>query len=493
MKRVVKSIVLLALGVIVVVGCVVAVRTARFGARTSDVAVVQQAARPLEVPDPAAVTRLSEAVKFRTISYFDSAAKIPEFRRLHAYLEKSYPLVHARLTREILDSATLLYTWRGSDTSLAPVLLMGHQDVVPVEPGTEKDWKHGPFSGDIAEGFVWGRGTLDDKISVLGTLEGAEALLKAGFGPRRSLIFAFGYTEEVGGPSAVRTAETLKARGIKPLFVMDEGGALGDSIVPGVPQRVALIGVTEKGYLSLRLTATAQGGHSSMPGRETAVSILASAVARVQETPLPSRLDDVTLSMFDHVGPLMPYSRKMVMANVWLFGPVLKWGLERVPSGNAVVRTTTAATMISGGIKDNVIPPTATAVINFRLLPGDSVAWVVARVKEIVADSRVEVTQVPGTGREASEVSPTDSEGYRLLAQTIREVYPGTHVSPYLLVGGTDSRNFYLVTPNVYRFAPIMVKGETLKLAHGTNERVSVEDYLTGVSFYRRLIENASR
>ena len=487
---------LLVLGAtLLVLVAVLVVRTSRYASQAPAAAParVQQAGVPSEPVDSAAVGRLSEAVRFKTISYFDSAAKISEFRKLHAFLEKAFPLVHKAMRREVLDSATLLFTWRGTDTTLAPVLLMGHQDVVPVEPGTEKDWKHGAFSGDVADGFVWGRGTLDDKISVLGTLEGAESLLKRGYQPKRTVIFAFGYTEEIGGPSAMRTAELLKARGIKPWFVMDEGGALGDSLVPGVAQRVALIGVSEKGYLSLRLTAHGQGGHSSIPPTETAVSILGDAVGRVQRTPLPSRLSDATLGMFNTLGPLMPYSRKLVMANLWLFDPVLRSALARQPAGNAMIRTTTAATMMSGGIKDNVVPATATAVINFRLLPGDSVHWVVSQVKQIVADDRVDVAPIDGMAREASEVSPTDSEGYRVIAQSIREEFPGTHVSPYLLMGGTDARNFYIVTPNVYRFAPIIAKGETFTLLHGTNERVSVENYLAGISLYRRLIENATR
>jgi len=257
---------------------------------------------------------------------------------------------------------------------------------------------------------------------------------------------------------------------------------------------VALIGVTEKGYLSLRLTAHGQGGHSSMPPPETAVSILGGAVDRLQRTPMPARVSDATRSMFATIGPLMPYSRRLVMANLWLFEPVLKAGMSRMPSGSAVVRTTTAVTMISGGIKDNVVPATATAVVNFRLLPGDSVKWVVSKVKEIVRDPRVDVDVIAGSAREASDVSPTDAEGYKLIAQTIRESYPGAHVAPFLLMGGTDSRNFYEVTPNVYRFAPMLVESdETLKLVHGTNERVKVSSYLAGIAMYRRLIENSTR
>lgn len=489
----IRSALLAAGGALILLIATLAVRTWQYTARRPADVAVQQAGAANEPVDSAAVTRLSEAVRFRTVTYSDSAPKISEFEKLHAFLERAYPLVHTRMTREVIDSGALLFTWRGTDTTLAPVLLMGHQDVVPVEPGTEKNWKHGAFSGDVADGYVWGRGTLDDKISVLGLLEAAESLLKHGVQPRRTVIFSFGHTEEGGGAAAERAARLLESRGIRPWFVMDEGGALGDGLVPGVPGLVAVVGVAEKGYLSLRLTARAEGGHSSMPRRETAVSILADAVSRVQRTPLPSRLNGATLAMFNTLGPFMPYPRRVVMANLWLFEPVLTRMLSKVPSGNALVRTTTAVTVMNAGIKDNVVPSMATAVVNFRLQPGDSVAWVMSRVKEIVGDDRVAVEPLFGAGREATGVSPNDSEGFKIIAQTIREVFPGARVSPYLVLGGTDAQNFYRVSPNVYRFAPIFAKDETLSLIHGTNERVSVENYLTAVRLYRRLIENASR
>jgi carboxypeptidase PM20D1 len=491
-KRLIKSTLLVLGGALVVLVAILAVRTWRYTARRPADVTVQQAGSVNDPVDSAAVTRLSEAVRFRTVTYSDSAPKISEFKKLHAFLERAYPLVHQHMTREVIDSGALLYTWRGTDTTLAPVLLMGHQDVVPVEPGTEKNWKHDAFSGDVADGYVWGRGTLDDKISVLGLLEGAESLLKRGVQPRRTVIFSFGHTEEGGGASADHAARLLESRGIRPWFVMDEGGALGDELVPGVPGLVAVVGVAEKGYLSLRLTARGEGGHSSMPRRESAVSILAEAVTKVQRSPLPSRLNDATYAMFNTIGPLMPYPRRVVMANLWLFEPMLTGMLSKVPSGNAMVRTTTAVTMLNAGIKDNVVPSTATAVVNFRLQPGDSVAWVIARVKAIIGDDRVAVEPLFGGGREASGVSPSDSDGFRIIAQTIREVFPGARVSPYLVLGGTDAQNFYRVSPNVYRFAPIVAKDETLSLIHGTNERVSVENYLAAVRLYRRLIESAS-
>ena len=492
MRLVLKGAAILVAGLAVL--CVVLmVRTSRFSAQSASDAGVRQSGAAPDAVDTTAIARLSAAIRIPTITYSDSAPRIPEFRKLHALLERSFPLVHARMKREVLDSGSLLYTWRGSDTTLPPVLFMGHQDVVPVEPGTEKDWKHGPFSGEIAEGSLWGRGALDDKLSVLGVLEGAEALLKRGVQPRRTVLFSFGHTEEGGGPAAARTAQLLESRGIKPWFVMDEGGAVGEGLVPGVPGRVALIGVAEKGYLTLRLTAKAAGGHSSIPARENAVTIVSNAVNRLQQSPLPWRLSEATLAMFDAIGPSMPYAARLVMANRWLFERMLLTQLAKAPASNAMIRTTTAPTMLSAGVKDNVVPQSANATVNFRLLPGDSVAWVIGRVKEIVADDRVAVEVMNGMAFEATAVSPHDNDAFKLLAGTIRDLYPGTIVAPYLVTGGTDARHFYRVSPNVYRFAPITVTSGTMSLMHGTNERIGIQNYLDAVRLYTRLIEAASR
>src|SRR5438105_8110789 len=244
MRNFLKSALLIAGGALGILLAVLVVRTWRYTAGREQEITVQQAGAAPETVDSTALTHLSQAVRFRTVTYADSAPPLAELRKLHAFFERTYPLVHKHLTREVIDSGALLYTWRGTDTALAPVLLMGHQDVVPVEPGTEKNWKHDPFSGDIADGYVWGRGTLDDKISVLGLLEATEALLRRGVQPRRTVIFSFSDNEEGGRPpsAAEHAARLLESRGIRPWFVMDEGGALGDNLVPGVPGVVAVVG-----------------------------------------------------------------------------------------------------------------------------------------------------------------------------------------------------------------------------------------------------------
>jgi carboxypeptidase PM20D1 len=493
MRRVVRA-AALAVGVaILMLVAVLVVRTSRYASGIVTPPIRQQARDARAPVDSAAIGRLSGAVRIPTVTYFDSTPRLAQFRKLHAFLERSFPLVHAKMQREVLDSGTLVFTWRGSDTALAPAMFMGHQDVVPVEPGTEQDWKQPAFSGEVTGGEIWGRGTLDDKLSVLGLLEGAEALLKRGVEPRRTALFVFGHTEEGGGPSADRTARLFESRGIRPWFVMDEGGALGDAIVPGVSGKVALVGIAEKGYLTLWLSAKAAGGHSSMPARENAVTIVSAAVGRLQATRQPARLNDATRATFATVGPHMSYGNRLVMANLWLFEPVLLRAMARSPSSDAVIRTTTAPTMLAAGIKDNVVPQSATATVNFRLLPGDSVSHVIARVKQIIADERVDVQIANGMAFDATRVSPYETDAFRLIGDAIRHVYPDAIVSPYMVMGGTDARHFYRITPNVYRFAPIVVEDGTLSLVHGTNERIGVDHYLDAVRLYTHLIERAVR
>jgi carboxypeptidase PM20D1 len=375
------------------------------------------------------------------------------------------------------------------------VVLLAHQDVVPVEPGTESSWEHSPFAGDVADGFVWGRGALDDKLNLFGQLEAAEALLhEGGVRPRRTILFGFGHDEELGGPGgASRIAALLASRGVKPLLVLDEGGSILQGVVPGVEAPVAAVGISEKGYLSLELEAEGQGGHSSMPSPESAIGILAKALRVLEQTPMPARLDGASRAMLeDGVGPEAGFPYRLVYANLWLFGPVLERVLARMPSASAILRTTTALTQLSAGLKDNVIPSKARAVLNFRILPGDSIEKVRAHVVKTVNDPRIAVRALPRQ-REPSPLSRSDGEGWELLARSIREVRPDAVVAPYLMLAGTDSRHFRGLTENVYRFMPLRLTLDDTKRIHGTNERVAVEEYADLVRSYRRLLENAAR
>lgn len=480
-----------ALVILLVIAAVLTAAIARapgYGVRAPVVAPVE----PVAVPD-AAVERLAGSLRFPTISHEDPTAIDAEaFVALHAYLERSFPRVFAALEGEVVNGYSLLLRWRGSDASLAPVLLMGHLDVVPVEPGTEGDWTHPPFSGVVSDGYVWGRGALDDKVAVLGILEAVEMLLAEGFEPRRTLYLAFGHDEEVGGAAgAVAIVRILKERGVRLAWVLDEGGIIARDVLPVSPP-VALVGIAEKGYAAIELVARAEGGHSSMPPRQTAIGVLGAALARLEANPMPARLEGATAELFRHLGPELPYGHRLLFANQWLTRPLLERALAASPRTAAQIRTTIAPTMIEGGIKANVLPSHASAVVNVRIAPGDDVEDVLAHVRETIADPRVEVRLIDGMAWNPSPVSGTDTEGFEMIRRTILETAPGTRVAPYLLLAATDSRHFHALTDDVYRFLPVVYTAADLDRLHGTDERISIEDYHQVVRFFHRLIQNTA-
>jgi carboxypeptidase PM20D1 len=483
-----KKLALALIAALAVLLAVILVRTARFGEAQGEVP------RAAAYTAPAgAAERLAEAIRIPTISHEDSARfDAAAFAALHELLRARYPRVHARLRREVVGGYSLLYTWPGTDPSLPPVLLMGHMDVVPVEAGTEARWKRPPFAGAVEGGYVWGRGSLDDKASVLGTLEAVEMLLAEGFAPRRTVLLAYGHDEESGGDGARQTAALLRGRGVRPWMVVDEGGAIGQGLMPGVQRPTALIGIAEKGFVSVELTAQAEGGHSSMPPRHGSIGRLSAAIERLEASPMPARLDGAALQLFDRVGPEMPLAQRAVFANLWLTRTLVIRTLSGAPSSDAMVRTTTAPTIFQAGTKENVLPSRARAVVNFRILPGDSVGSVLAHVRRVVNDTAVHVRAMEGFSSEPSPVSRTDDEPYRVLERSIRQAAPDAVVAPYLVVGGTDARHYHALSEHVYRFLPVRMTSEDLDRIHGTDERISIRDYQAAIRFYRQLLLNAA-
>ena len=486
MKRVLLTLAL----IVVVLATVTLERTASFRSRQPQ--VIPVAVEPLDTA--ALARRLAGALRFKTVSFQDSTQfDAREFEGLHRYLRDSFPKLHAALKLEKVNGYGLLYEWTGSDPGLAPVVLLAHQDVVPIEPGTEGRWTEPPFAGRIAGGYVWGRGALDDKTSLVGLLEAVEHLVAAGAKPRHTVYLAFGYDEEVGGRrGAARIAELLASRNVHPEFVLDEGGALATGLITGVAAPVALIGIAEKGYVTVELTAQAEGGHSSMPPRATAVGILAAGLARLETRQMPRAIRGPTADMFDYLGPEMPFAPRLVMANRWLLGGILTSQFGTTPQGNALLRTTTAPTVLQAGVKENVLPSTARALVNFRILPGDSVASVLEHVRQAVDDPRIGVNALQTTFSNPSAVTPVDSAPFQLLARTIRQVVPGTVVTPWLVVGATDSRHYARLTPNVLRFVGATIGKDDLRRVHGTDERVGVRAYADAVRIYIQLLKNAA-
>ncbi|MCW5634908.1 MAG: M20 family peptidase [Rubrivivax sp.] len=450
---------------------------------------------PAPVDKQAVAESLATALRAKTVSgLVDPAGTAAEFEALHAHLKGRYPLVHSTLEREVVGAATLVYHWRGSDASARPVALLAHQDVVPVAPGTEGLWKQPPFGGTVADGFVWGRGALDDKSNVVTQLEAVEALLKAGFKPRRGVVLIHGHDEEVGGQKgALAVVNLLKQRGVQLDFVLDEGMAVTEGILPGVAKPIALIGLAEKGNVSLRLVAQATPGHSSMPPApgQSAVGMLSAALARLDQQRLPGGIQGVAAELFDVIAPELPFGQRVAMSNLWLLRPLVENMLAKGAATNALMRTTTALTVVNAGNKVNVLPGRAEAMVNFRILPGDTVESVQAFVKRTIADERIEVSVVE-QAFEPSRVSSRDAPAYRTVERAIREVFPDAIVAPGLTLQATDSRHFDAVADHVYRFMPIRFKPEDLSRLHGTDERIAVDQLADMVRFYQRLLQLAA-
>ena len=438
----------------------------------------------------AAAGRLAEALRIATVSAAGGQPADPAtFAAFAALLERQFPNAHRVMRRERIADGSLLYTWTGQDSTRQPVLLLAHMDVVPVEPGTESRWQQPPFGGVIADGFVWGRGALDDKLNVTGLLEAADALAAQGWQPPRTLLFAFGHDEEIGGSGARAIAAALKARGVHAEFLLDEGGALTVGIMPGVTRPVATIMAAEKGYASFRLTATAPGGHSSQPPPDTAISRLARALVRVQEHPMPPRIATPVDEMLARAAPAMGLLNRVAIANRWLFEPLLIRQLAAGPVSNALIRSTVAPTLLRAGIKDNVLPSEASAVVNVRLLPGDSTGDVATHLRQVIGDDGIEITVEGPFASEASAVSDPDSPAFRHLADVTRALFPDAVVTTGLMLGATDARHYEGLYDNRYNFMPVTLDAEDLQRVHGSNERIAVADYTRLVRWYRRMLE----
>lgn len=451
----------------------------------SDVAVLPEV--PLD--ENAIARRLAEAIRIPTISHddrsnFDGAA----FEAFHELLETSFVQVHAVAARDKVADYSLVYRIEGSDAELLPVLFMGHMDVVPVDPATAGDWQHDPFSGDIAEGTVWGRGAMDDKLTVMALMEAMEMMLARGERPTRTVYFAFGHDEEVGGKEgAAAIAQKFSRQGLRFEFVLDEGGAVTNGMVPGISDPVAIIGIAEKGYVNLRLTVDAPGGHSSQPPEHTAAGILAAAIVKVEAHPFASDLSAMDANL-DYLARFMPLSTRVALANRWLFGPLIRRQMLASPSTAASVRTTTAVTMLEGSTKSNILPTQANAVVNFRILPGDTVASVKAHIEAVIDDERVSIGVE--MANEPSPVSSTETFGFELLHRTIRGSHSDVIVAPYLVQGGTDAKHFVELSDSVYRFMMVDIDRNTMQRVHGVNEQIAIADYAQAVRFYHALLSN---
>jgi carboxypeptidase PM20D1 len=452
----------------------------------------------IRVDRDGAAQHLSSAVRFQTVSHEDTAYtnaaqnQAGEFSGLHRYLERTYTGLHSVLTKEVVGGSSLLYTWQGRNPALKPILLLAHMDVVPVESGTEGAWTYPPFEGQIAEGYVWGRGALDNKASMIGIMEAVEMLIAEGFQPERTIFLGLGHDEELGGQAgAYAMAQLLSSRGVELEYTLDEGLSITDGIVPSLSQPAALIGVAHKGYVSVELVVDGQTGHAAMPPPQTAIGILSAAVARLESHPMPARRDGPGTLTTQYLAPEMSFAMKMVFANQWLFGGLVEKQMSAKASTNASIRTTTAATIFEAGVRDNVLPSRAQAVVNFRMLPGDSIGAVLEHVRKTVADPRVQVRALPGSS-EPSPVSDAEGFGYRAIERALRSVFPEVLVAPGLMTARADIRHFEALSANSYRFVPSWLRPEDVDRVHGLNERISAENFERLVRFYFALVKDSA-
>lgn len=462
------------------------IRTLQLQRLPSDV----EPAENIQVDMDAVSRHLSEAIQIRTISkpVMTDEDRAP-FLLMHEWIEKTYPLIAGKLTRIPINRFSLLYQWQGSDPKLKPVLLNAHMDVVPVDEKTIGEWKVDPFGGGISGGFVWGRGTLDMKGIMIGLLESAEGLIKSGYEPKRTIYLTFGHDEEISGfQGSLKIMDYLKSKGIHLAAVLDEAGMLTLGSLTNADTPVAFIGNTEKGYLSIKLSAEGKPGHSSRPPRQTAVGIISRAIALMDDHPMAARLNHV-VPMLKKIGFLLPFKTQFAIANAEILKRLLIKELEKKPETNALVRTTHAATIIEGGIKDNILPASASATVNLRLLPGDSIEDVFKHFGDAIHDPRVKMELASEiSGWESSRVSSTTDPSFLTLELVVRQIFNNVPVAPFVFLAATDSRHYQPICSNIYKFSPYLITPEEQFGVHGINERISQGSLKKMVAFYLRLM-----
>lgn len=488
--RLLRKIVFAVLIVLAVLALIIWINFIRFSSRQIAVDPIPET----EIAIPVAAERLSAAVQLPTVSYPDRI-DTASFRRLDTLIRSNFPLVDSLLERLEVAPFSQVFRWTGRQSDMPPILLLAHLDVVPVEPEAEKDWTYPPFSGRIADGYIWGRGTLDDKISAFAILEAIEQLLHEGYHPNRSIYLAFGHDEEVSGLAGARTISDYFARqNIRFEYILDEGQLVLKNALAGLDPPLAMIGIAEKGFLTLDLTVELEeGGHSSMPPPATAIGILARGIDRLQEHPSPARIDGATRGLFEFIGPEMSPLYKTLFANLWLTESLLIKQLSTGNASNAIIRTTTAPTVIQGGVRANVLPTRAQAKVNFRILPGETVESVTSYVKAVLDDERIAISKPESNWQNnPSAISGTNTFGFGVIQKTIQQVFPEAVVAPALVIGATDSRHYQQVSDQIYRFQPIVLDQPDLSRIHGIDERISMENYGKAIRFFQQLIRNSS-
>jgi carboxypeptidase PM20D1 len=447
-----------------------------------------EATESIPVLGDSAAIHLSNAIQIKTISKGDTLPiDTAEFVAFRLFLEKSYPLIHQQLTRQIFNQFSYLYTWKGKDSTLAPYVLMAHMDVVPVEAVAEKNWSVPSFSGAIKNDTIWGRGAVDDKVAVIAILESVENLLKQGYTPSQNIFISLGHDEEVSGKRGAKVISAwFKEQGIKPALVLDEGGQIDLQHFKSIQRPVAVVATGEKGYMNIDLSVEIPGGHSSMPTKETAIDVLNKALVTLRAQQMPGAITPTVQELINRTRPAEKFLNKVVLSNLWLFKPVVMGQFEKVKESNAMVHSTLVPTIIKAGIKDNVIPSIAKATVNSRILPGQTSDDVLAYVTKTINDERVVIKKQTISLMEPSAVSSYESEPFKKIENIIQTSVPNVIVSPFLMIGATDSRYFRSNSESVLNFSAV----QDVKGFHGIDERIGVQDLHRMIYFYKELLKN---
>jgi carboxypeptidase PM20D1 len=442
------------------------------------------------VGDSEDVEKLQALVRIPTISYDDESLIDPtRFEDFARTLDELFPLLHAHLTLRRIRDHSLLFHWKGSGAG-DPLVLMAHIDVVPIDESAP--WQHPPFGAEIHDDAIWGRGTLDDKGSLVGICGAVEGLLERGFVPARDVWLSFGAREEVLGVDAAAAVDELRDRQVTPWFVLDEGGAIAHQAFPGIDPPLGVVGVSEKGTTTIELRAEGRGGHSSTPAPGGPTARIARAVVRLEKRPFSPSLPEPTLEMFSRLAPYAPLALRPLFANARRLQPLVKRALLAAgPEPAALVRTTMAVTTLSGSPAHNVLASSATAAVNLRILVGDTVASATEHVRKAIADDSIALDLVEVN--EPSPVSPTDDPAFELITSTITELFDDAVPTPYVVMAATDSRHFSAICPRVYRFTPFRMTKAQRESIHSYDEHIGVQDFLDGVRWYTRLIERLPR
>ncbi|MBV8326264.1 M20/M25/M40 family metallo-hydrolase [Chryseobacterium sp.] len=506
-----KKILLILLAILIILAAVLLVRTYTYPFK-KNAAGAGDGWKPLK--NDSAVMRFSGGIKIPTVSTGSLGEfNYTPFAQFKEYLKSSYPLVFQNTENVEVNTYGLVFRLKGSNPALEPIVFLSHMDVVPpgdadvkskeenifrpddqpAAPVTKvaEDWDYAPFSGVVANGRIYGRGAIDMKGMLFSLMESMNNLIKNKQVPSRDIYLAFGFDEEVGGQKgAMQIADYFKKKGLKFDAVYDEGGLIMQKgNVAGIDSDVAVVGCAEKGFLSAKIKVKGLGGHSSMPPMESAIGKAAVIMQRLEDDQMKPTISPLIKEFFDNIGGAMPFTSRLAIANQWLLKPLLLSQLTKNNTTNALVRTTTALTMMKGSDGTNVLSPEVEFVVNFRLLPGNTVKDVRAHIAQATKGFDVEVEEIDNT-REASAISPTNTKAFKIIEKGIREIHPGAIVTPYLTMAGTDAGKYEIVSKNVYRFMPIKINRFEQQSIHSTNEYVSIENYLKMIHYFEYVMKN---